>query len=70
MCVIDNLFNDLNTDLIMYCIIQCKLNIFTSILTFTFYNINQICHTILEFSTRVLEQPASKCFERNVMTIR
>ena len=32
---------------LMFCIIQCKLKIWISILIFTFYMINQICHTIL-----------------------
>ena len=67
----------------MFFIIQCKLNICISILTFTFYIFNQnyliIVHPTpsvmqikwnISFVTGVLEQPGSETREHNIVAIR
>ena len=69
--------------MLMFCIIQCKLKIWISILIFTFYIINQIYLIIFQPNslvilekwnilsvTEVLEQPANESFVRNVVAIR
>ena len=77
----EGLLGDIKT--LMFCIIQCKLKIWISILIFTFYIINQtyliIFHpnslVILEkwdilIVTEVLEQPANESPVHNVVAIR
>ena len=69
--------------MLMFCIIQCKLKTWISILIFTFYIIHQIyliifhpnSLAILEkwnilFITEVLEQPANESPAHNVVAIR
>ena len=69
--------------MLMFCIIQCKLKIWISILIFTFYIINQIYLIIFHsnslvildkwnilFLTEVLEQPANESPVHNVVVIR
>ena len=76
----EGLLGDIKT--LMFCIIQCKLKIWISILIFTFYIINQtyliIFHpnslVILEkwnilIVTEVLEQPANESPVHNVVAI-
>ena len=66
---------------LMYCIIQCKLKICISILIFTIYIINQICHTTLHPAPLVTLKmidfiwngdvgTASETLVHNVMMIR
>ena len=76
----EGLLGDIKT--LMFCIIQCKLKIWISILIFTFYIINQtyliIFHpnllVILEkwnilIVTEVLEQPANESPVHNIVEI-
>ena len=77
----EGLLGDIKT--LMFCIIQCKLKIWNSILIFTFYIINQTYLTILHpnsqvifekwnisIVTEVFEQPANESPVHNVVTIR
>ena len=77
----EGLLGDIKT--LMFCIIQCKLKIWISILIFTFYIINQTNFIIFDpnwlvilekwnilIVTEVLEQPANESPVHNVVALR